>query len=29
MEELYLENNLIGYSEYKARVKFRLLPFVW
>ena len=29
MEELYLENNLIGYAEYKARVKFRLLPFVW
>lgn len=29
MEERYLEKNLAGYSEYKARVKFRLLPFVW
>jgi protein-S-isoprenylcysteine O-methyltransferase Ste14 len=29
IEEVYLEKNLGGYSEYKAHVKFRLLPFIW
>jgi len=28
-EEKVLESGLIGYKEYKARVKYRLLPFVW
>jgi len=28
-EEKVLEQNLEGYSEYKKRVKYRLLPFVW
>ena len=28
-EERVLENGLEGYSEYKKRVKYRLLPFVW
>lgn len=28
-EEAFLEANLQGYSEYKKKVKYRLIPFVW
>lgn len=28
-EEKVLEENLQGYKEYKKKVKYRLLPFVW
>lgn len=28
-EEVVLEQGLEGYSEYKQRVKYRLLPFIW
>jgi protein-S-isoprenylcysteine O-methyltransferase Ste14 len=28
-EEKFLENNLMGYSDYRARVTYRLIPFVW
>lgn len=28
-EEEVLEKELKGYSEYKAKVKYRLIPFVW
>ncbi|MBQ8894552.1 MAG: isoprenylcysteine carboxylmethyltransferase family protein [Clostridia bacterium] len=28
-EEKVLENGLEGYSDYKKRVKYRILPFVW
>lgn len=28
-EEAVLETGLEGYAEYKARVKYRLIPFVW
>ncbi len=28
-EEKILEQNLIGYKEYKQKVKYRLLPLVW
>ena len=28
-EEAFLEAELEGYREYKARVKYRLIPFVW
>ena len=28
-EEEVLEKDLAGYSEYKSRVKYRLIPFVW
>ena len=28
-EEKFLERELDGYTEYKKRVKYRLLPFVW
>ena len=28
-EEAVLENGLDGYKDYKARVKYRLLPFIW
>ena len=28
-EEEFLERELVGYSEYKQRVKYRLIPFVW
>jgi len=28
-EEEVLEKNLEGYSEYKKRVKYRLIPFIW
>ena len=28
-EEKFLEKNLEGYTEYKTRVKYRLIPFIW
>jgi len=28
-EEKVLEQGLIGYSEYKKKVKYRLIPFIW
>ena len=28
-EETVLENGLEGYSEYKQRIKYRLIPFIW
>lgn len=28
-EEEFLEKELVGYSEYKQKVKYRLIPFVW
>ena len=28
-EEEFLENELNGYREYKQKVKYRLIPFVW
>ncbi len=28
-EEELLEKELIGYSEYKEKVKYRLIPFIW
>jgi len=28
-EELVLENGLPGYTEYMAKVKYRLIPFLW
>ncbi|MBR3927561.1 MAG: isoprenylcysteine carboxylmethyltransferase family protein [Clostridia bacterium] len=28
-EEKVLENGLEGYSEYKTKTKYRLLPFIW
>jgi protein-S-isoprenylcysteine O-methyltransferase Ste14 len=28
-EERYLSNNLAGYEDYRRRVRYRLLPFVW
>ena len=28
-EERLLEKELVGYSEYKRKVKYRLIPFVW
>ena len=28
-EESVLENGLPGYKEYKLRVKYRILPFIW
>ena len=28
-EEAFLEKELPGYSEYKQRVKYRLIPFIW
>ena len=28
-EEKVLEEGLAGYSEYKKRVKYRLIPFIW
>jgi protein-S-isoprenylcysteine O-methyltransferase Ste14 len=24
-----LENELAGYNEYKQKVKYRLIPFIW
>ena len=28
-EEAFLENELEGYTEYKQKVKYRLIPFIW
>ena len=28
-EEEFLEKELSGYSEYKQKVKYRLIPFIW
>lgn len=28
-EEAFLERELVGYTEYKNKVKYRLIPFVW
>jgi protein-S-isoprenylcysteine O-methyltransferase Ste14 len=28
-EEKVLEKGLEGYTEYKKRVKYRLIPFIW
>ena len=28
-EEAFLEKELKGYSEYKEKVKYRLIPFIW
>ncbi len=28
-EEEFLERELVGYREYKEKVKYRLIPFVW
>ena len=28
-EEKFLEENLNGYAEYKKKVKYRLIPFIW
>ena len=28
-EEEFLENELAGYREYKQKVKYRLIPFIW
>ena len=28
-EEKYLEENLMGYKEYKKKVKYRIIPFIW
>lgn len=28
-EEVFLERELAGYREYKQKVKYRLIPFVW
>ena len=28
-EEQVLEEGLKGYTEYKQKVKYRLLPFIW
>lgn len=28
-EEVFLEKELEGYAEYKQKVKFRLIPFIW
>ena len=28
-EEVFLEKELPGYSEYKKKVKYRLIPFIW
>ena len=28
-EEKVLENELIGYKEYKEKVKYKLIPYLW
>ena len=28
-EEKVLENELKGYKEYKKKVKYKLIPFIW
>ena len=29
LEENFLEKELNGYSDYKEKVKYRLIPFIW
>jgi len=28
-EEEVLEKELVGYSEYKNKVKYKVIPFIW
>ena len=28
-EEKFLEKELVGYIEYKKKVRYRLIPFIW
>ena len=28
-EEKVLEEGLVGYKEYKQKVKYRVIPFIW
>ncbi len=28
-EEAFLEKELVGYTDYKKKVKYRLIPFIW
>ena len=28
-EEKFLEEELAGYKEYKQKVKYRLIPYIW
>ena len=28
-EEAVLEEGLVGYKEYKRRVRYKVLPFIW
>ena len=28
-EEAFLEKELVGYIEYKRKVKYRMIPFIW
>ena len=28
-EEKFLEENLEGYKDYKSKVRYRLIPFIW
>ena len=28
-EEMVLERELVGYKEYKTKVKYRMIPFIW
>ena len=28
-EEKVLTEGLVGYAEYKSKVKYRLIPFIW
>lgn len=28
-EEQLLERELVGYSDYKNKVKYKLIPFIW
>ena len=28
-EEEFLEKELVGYREYKQKIKYRLIPYVW
>ncbi len=28
-EEAFLEKELVGYADYKKKVKYRLIPFIW
>ena len=28
-EEKVLDKELVGYTEYKSKVKYKVIPFVW